>query len=112
MLAYEKLDVYQRSIEFLALALEVTREVRKGDGPIADQLRRASMSIPLNIAESAGRTQQGDRSRFYGIARGSAMECSAILDVCRIHGTHDDEKIDRGKALLVRIVEMPSKMCR
>lgn len=112
MLAYEKLDVYQRAIEFLSLATDLMRDAKRGDGPLIDQLRRASMSIPLNIAESAGRTGPDDRARFCAIARGSAMECSAILDVCRIQRGYDEEKIKGGKALLLRIVEMLTKMCR
>ena len=70
------------------------------------------MSIPLNIAESADRTSPDDRARFYGIARGSAMECSAILDFCRMQRGYDEEKIKIGKALLLCIVEMLTKMCR
>ena len=112
MLAYEKLDVYRCSIEFHTLVTGMTREVQKGDGPLGDQLRRASMSIPLNIAESAGRTGAPDRARFFGIARGSAMECNAILDVCRIQGRFTEEAIIQGKQLLVRIVEMLTKLCR
>jgi four helix bundle protein len=112
MLAYEKLDVYQRALEFLILVTDLTQDARRGNGPLLDQLRRASMSIPLNIAESAGRTQIPDRARFYGIARGSAMECSAILDVFLIQGHYDKDKIGQGKTLLVRIVEMLTKMCR
>lgn len=112
MLAHEKLDVYRCSIEFLALVADVTREATKGNAAVVDQLRRASMSIPLNIAESAGRTGVSDRARFFGIARGSAMECSAILDVCRVTGAIDAGAISRGKELLVRIVEMLTKLCR
>jgi hypothetical protein len=51
-------------------------------------------------------------ARFYGIARGSAMECSALLDVCRIQRGFDEEKIKAGKALILRAVEMLTKMCR
>ena len=112
MLAYEKLDVYQRAIEFLALGTDLIRDAKRGDGPLVDQLRRASMSIPLNIAEAAGRTGADDRARFYAIARGSAMECSALLDVCRIQRGYDEAKITTGKALLLRIVEMLTKMRR
>ena len=112
MLSHEKLDVYQRSLEFLALVSELTETNERGDGPLLDQLRRASMSIPLNIAESSGRPKPQDRARFCGIARGSAMECNAILDVCKVTGRYSQENINRGKALLLRIVEMLSKMCR
>ena len=66
MLAYERLDVYQRAIEFLSPATDLMRDAKRGDGPLIDQLRRASMSIPLNIAESAGRPGADDRARFYG----------------------------------------------
>ena len=82
----------------------------KSTAELVDQLRRASMSIPLNIAESAGRTGTDDRARFYGIARGSAMECSALLDVCRIQRGYDEDKIKAGKTLLLRIVEMLTKI--
>ena len=67
MLAYEKLDVYQCAIEFLSLATALMRDAKRGDGPLIDQLQRASMAITLNIAESAGRTGPNDRARFYGI---------------------------------------------
>ena len=85
MLSHEKLDVYQRSIEFLAAALQIAETIPRGQAALADQLRRAATSIPLNIAEGSGRSSgSADRSRFRGIARGSAMECGAILDVIRL----------------------------
>ena len=85
MLSHERLDVYQRSIEFLAAALRIAERMPRGQAPLADQIRRAAMSIPLNIAEGSGRSPgSADRARFRGIARGSAMECGAILDVVRL----------------------------
>lgn len=112
MLAYEKLDVYRCAIEFLAISTSIVKGLPKGNAALADQLRRAGMSIPLNIAEAAGKTTTGDRKRFSAIARGSAMECGAILDVCRVLGVADESEAKRGKALLVRIVAMLTKMCR
>ena len=112
MLAYEKLDVYRCAVEFLALVTEMIKEAQRGDGSLVDQLRRASLSIPLNIAESAGRTTPPDRAKFFAVARGSAMECNAILNVCRIQGRFSAEVIDRGKELLARIVGMLTKLCR
>jgi four helix bundle protein len=111
MLSHEKLDVYQRSIEFLAAALRIAETLPRGQAPLADQLRRAAMSIPLNIAEGSGRAPgSADRSRLRGIARGSAMECGAILDVVRLMEVAPGDDWARGKALLVRVVEMLSKM--
>jgi four helix bundle protein len=111
MLSHERLDVYQRSIEFLAIALRIAEKLPRGQAPLVDQLRRAAMSIPLNIAEGSGRTQGSqDRARFRGIARGSAMECGAILDVARLLDSALQPEISQAKSLLVRVVEMLSKM--
>ena len=112
MLSYERLDVYKAAIEFLAVATKVLDTLPKGNSGLADQLGRAGISIPLNIAESSGKPTTKDRQRFIGIARGSAMECGAILDVCRVLDFSDTETIDHGKQLLVRIVSMLTKMCR
>ena len=112
MLAHERLDVYQVSIEFLALATKVVDVLPKGHANLSDQLRRAAMSIPLNIAESAGKTGSADRKRFMAIARGSAMECGAILDACRVLDIADEQRVQEGKKLLVREVSMLTKMCR
>ena len=92
-------------------ALEIAEKLPRGQAPLADQLRRAAMSIPLNIAEGSGRTPaSADRMRFRGIARGSAMECGAILDVVRLLAVISEPEWDLAKSLLVRVVEMLSKM--
>ena len=72
-LDHENLDVYHRSIEFLTLALRLVGRLPRGEREIRDQLKRAAMSVPLNIAEGTGKPTAPDRARFYGIARGSAM---------------------------------------
>ena len=112
MLAYEKLDVYQCALQFLALSAEIGGAVPKGNAALVEQLRRASLSIVLNIAEGAGKTTTADRRRFAAIARGSAMECGAVLDACRILQLADEATVSEGKDLVVRIVSMLTKMCR
>jgi four helix bundle protein len=110
MLAHEKLDVYRCAIDFLALASKLIAALPRGHAELADQLRRAAMSIPLNIAESAGCRSGGERRRYLCIARGSAMECSAILDVCRVLVLAGDGQTQEGKDLLVRVVSMLTRM--
>jgi four helix bundle protein len=112
LLDHEKLDVYRIAIEFLALALRILEGIPVARRELRGQLERAAMSIPLNIAEGTGKPASADRARFYAIARGSSMECSAILDVCGVVRVADSETIERGKILLGRIVSMLSKMCR
>jgi four helix bundle protein len=101
VLSHEKLDVYQRAIEFLAAALRIAESLPRGQAPLADQFRRAAMSIPLNIAEGSGRSAgSADRNRFRGIARGSAMECGAILDVVRLFQVAPEADWVQAKRLL------------
>jgi len=79
---------------------------------MADQLRRAALSIPLNIAEGSGKTTGPDQRRFYAIARGSAMECGAIIDALSALGLIEQKQIQEANQLLLPVVKMLSKMCR
>ena len=75
----EKLDVYRESIVSCSwgdLLFEIYSKAAA-----KDQLDRASTSLPLNIAEGNGKFSDADRSRFLEIARGSALERAACLDV-------------------------------
>jgi four helix bundle protein len=112
MLDYEKLNVYQCAIEHLSCVFKWLARLPRGHSALADQWRRAAMSIPLNIGEGAGKTSVADRAHCYTIARGEAMECGAILDVVRLLHTIPDVDLVRGKQLVVRMVEMLTKMCR
>jgi four helix bundle protein len=112
MLAHERLDVYRCSIEFLALSARVVPGIPRGNAMLADQLKRAALSVPLNSAEGAGEPTNPERRRFYGMARGSAMECGAVLDACRVLGFVEGQVLESGKALRVRIVSMLTRMCK
>ena len=110
MLSFQKLRVYQRSIEFLAVALEIIEGLPKGHAELADQLLRAAQSQPRNIAEGAGRRTSVDQARFYTHARGSAMEAAAALDTMRVMKLVAEPTYARGLELLEGIVAMLTKM--
>ena len=112
LLSHEKLTVYQYSIRFTAFAVNLIANLPKGNADLIDQFRRAALSIPLNIAEATGKTGCADNARSFAIARGSALECGALLDVCSLLGFLDDDEKKRGKDLLVAIVAMLSKLAR
>jgi four helix bundle protein len=110
MLAHERLDVYRCAVEFLALASELLDTMPSGTAAIRDQLDRASLSITNNIAEATGVRTSKERDRHLGIARGSAMECGALLDACRLRKLCSAEQERKGKELLVRVVSMLTRM--
>ena len=112
LLDHENLDVYHRSIEFLTFALRLVGRLPRGEREIRDQLKRAAMSVPRNIAEGSGKATAPDRARFHAIARGSAMEYAALVDVCRVARFLAAPEAEETKILLARIVAMLTRMCR
>lgn len=107
---HERLDVYKAAIAFLAIIDEIMPHLPKGRGHLGDQLERASTSINLNIAEGAGELSAAEKARIYRIARRSATECAAILDVCRARKLVDVAHLDAARDLLLRIVAMLTRM--
>lgn len=109
---FRKLDVYQTAIRFLPIAVGIADSLPPRYAAMADQLRRASLSIPLNIAEGSGKSTGPDQRRFYSIARGSVMECAAIIDACCALALVEQPRAQEGDQLLLAAVRMLSKMCR
>jgi four helix bundle protein len=109
---HERLDVYRAAIELVAAADEIAAQLPHGRSYLSDQLRRAAISVPLNIAEGAGEFSKREKSRMYRIALRSATECAAILDVCRLLNLADQRGLDVGRVLLLRIVSMLTRMAR
>ena len=83
----------------------------QGRHELRDQLDRAALSIVLNTAEGAGRIGAADKTRFFAMARGSAMECAAVLGVLRATAIAPRLVCDRGRSLLVRIVQIHTRLC-
>ena len=102
----ERLDVYKLALDFQFLASSLGL---RQQATLRNQLERASVSIVLNIAEGAGRRSPHDKARFYSIARGSATECAAILDLVRRRGLAQ-EACRLGRHQIVRIVQMLTKL--
>ncbi len=110
---HEKLDVYRVAIDFVRLADDVAEGLPRGRGYLADQLHRAATSIALNIAEGAGEFSRKDKARFYRMAKRSATECAAVLDVIRTLSLAGNvEALEVGRDLLLRVVAMLVGMTR
>jgi four helix bundle protein len=107
-LPHDRLDVYRLALEFHAVALALVP--RRGCRALRDQLERASLSVVLNIAEGAGRNAWPDKRRFYEMAKGSAAECAAGLDVLSARRLADGARCLAARGLAVRLVQMLSRM--
>lgn len=81
MFRFEQLRVYQQSLFFIDDMFTISQQFPKSEGYcVTDQLRRASLSIALNIAEGSSRTKK-DFSHFLSLSRGSCNECIALLTI-------------------------------
>lgn len=79
---YQKLDVYKVSKELVCMVYELLKHFPYEEKfAICDQIRRAVISVPANIAEGMGRTSSKEQNRFLEIAYGSLMEVQCHLDI-------------------------------
>lgn len=106
-LNHQKLTVYRVSKDFVLECYRLTRllPVEEKFGMIA-QIRRAALSIHLNIAEGASRKSLAERKRFYEIARGSIIEIDAALDIADKLGYLSEKEVDLLGRLMVECFKM------
>ena len=107
---HESLDVYQVGLELVSWAGQLAAGLSGLHRHARDQLLRSAQSIPLNVAEGNGKRGGEERRRYFEIARGSAMECAATLDVLVALGARSEQEVSEGKKLLLRIAAMLTKM--
>ena len=110
-LNHQKLDVYQFSKIFVLECYKLTKVLPTDEkfGMIS-QIRRAALSVHLNIAEGSSRKSEVERKRYYEISRGSIIEIDAALDVANdleYINNYDTAKL--GEAM-IRTFKMLSRM--
>ena len=96
MFNFEKLETWQKAIDFADLVYEATRtfpsEERFG---LTNQMRRAAVSISSNIAEGAARNSRNDYARFLEIATGSLFEVVSQSFIGKRQGFLSGTEFDR-----------------
>ncbi len=106
-LPFHSLDVYGVALELVRLAASLSS--LRGTAEVRDQLRRASSSCALNIAEASGKNG-ADRRRFFLIARGSACEAGAALDVLAALRAIDPSVHKQGLRMCDRLYAMLTRL--
>jgi four helix bundle protein len=109
---HERLDVYQRALEFLDHCDAILEKMTSGRAHLKDQLDRAATSIVLNVAEGAGEFSPDEKRRFYRMARRSATESAAVLQIMARRGHVPADSAQQARLLLGRIVSMLVRMAK
>ena len=79
---FERLEVYQKSLELVVTLFRMTRKLpREYQYSLADQLRRAGLSILNNLAEDSGKLSRKEKGQFYKTSLNSTRECVPMLTV-------------------------------
>ena len=96
---YKNLDAYKESKNLVILVYALIKKFpREEQYALCDQLRRAVISVPSNIAEGSGRTSAKDQAHFFEMAFGSLLEVNCQIDIAHDLGyiTKDDvENIEK-----------------
>ena len=103
---FENLEVYKKSMLFVVEVYSIARNI--GDRSIKDQITRAALSIPLNIAEGQGRMHLREKRQYYNTARGSLLECVPLLQICEKLEYIDKVKYEKLYNLANEISKMTS----
>lgn len=110
-LSHTKLDVFKVSKEFVLTCYKETKKfpLKEKFGMIS-QIRRAALSVHLNIAEGCSRKSLAERKRFYEIARGSLVEVDTALEIAVNLSYTSKEKMNELGILIIRTFQLISKM--
>ena len=104
---YRKLVVWQKSIDLVVKIYGIVKELPEEEKyALSDQLRRASISIPSNIAEGYGRIYNKELLHFLTISRGSLYEVETQLIIGKELGFFTDSKIEPALLLITEISKM------
>ncbi len=107
---FEKLDVYKRAVDIVDWLYDITKKYPRDEMFLmVNQLRRAAISITLNIAEGSGRTKK-EFSHFLNISRTSAYECTALLQISARRKYITAKEVKYGYKQLLIIIKMINKL--
>jgi len=110
-LAHTQLDVFKLSKEFVQLCYQNTRILPNEEKfSMTQQIRRAALSVHLNLCEGCSRKSVIERKRFLEISRGSLVEVDTAFDICISLNYITAEILESLGKLIVRLFQVLSRM--
>ena len=110
-LNHQKLDIYTVSKSFVQECYRITQKLPSEERfNLVSQIRRAGLSVHLNISEGCSRKSEVERKRYYEVSRGSLIEIDAALDILEDLCYYKIEELQPLGQLLIRCFGMLSKM--
>lgn len=111
--SYKNLDVYKESKALVKMVYSLLKKFPKEENyALCDQLRRAVISVPSNLAEGSGRTSAKDQAHFLEMAFGSLMEVGCQLDIAHDLEYITKEEFDAINTQISRVAAMLSGLRR
>ena len=111
ILKHKDLTVYKKSIELVSEIYSQTEHMPSDEKfGLISQMRRASVSIPSNIAEGASRKSMAERKRFYEISRSSLVELDTQIEISKSLNYLKKQHLQKIKGLANEVFAMLSKM--
>ena len=104
-------EAYNQSVQLIRLLRTLTARLRSRNPELYRQLRRAASAVSLNLAEGSGR-EGADRRHHFRIARGSALEVQAIVEVAEAWGDIDRKTIEPVLPVLERVLRLTRGLTR
>lgn len=109
--SYKELIVWQKSVQLVKEVYLLTDNFPKSEiYGITSQMRRASISIPSNIAEGYGRKSTKEYTQFYSISYGSALELETQIIISKELKLADSDKFLKAELLMKEILKMLNTM--
>lgn len=103
---HHKLQVHQRALDALETCDEIVQHLPKGRAHLRDQIERSATSVVANIAEGTGEFSPKEKARFYRMARRSAIEVAAWLEITARRREAPEAKLNEALGQLEQVVAM------
>jgi len=106
-MVYREMIVWQKAMELVKEIYLLVKKLPKEETyALSDQMRRAAVSIPSNIAEGYGRKSKADYCRFLDISRGSLYELETQIEIAIMLNFFNPEDTEKAFSLSQEVGKM------